>query len=181
VLYAQAQNREPKERESNMLNQNKEVHKQGDGFITALAFGGFLIIVGLIFAITPDLWQRITDFFNGFTTARFPFGSDTSSIVLPAPVDPAAHKVLYTALLQFDVAFGILQVAILGLRVWMHSKTSRIAETLGNAVFWLGAAVLVNIFLLTGTVSGWFEYWAALIVIVGVSFIARATVHFAKK
>ena len=79
------------------------------------------------------------------------------------------------------MAFGVLQVFILGLRVWVHSRTRRIAETLGHAVFWLGAAVLVNMFLITGTLSGWFEYWAALIILVGVSFIARAIVHFAKK
>jgi hypothetical protein len=175
------QNRETKDGRAKMVNENKEAHKQGDGLITALAFGSFLIIVGLIFAMTPDLWQRITNFFNSITTTSFHFGEPGSTISLVAPANPAAHKVLYTALMQFDIAFGILQVAIFGLRVWMHSKTSRIAETLGNAVFWLGAAVLVNVFLSTGTLSGWFEYWAALIVIVGFSLIARAIVHFAKK
>jgi hypothetical protein len=163
------------------LNQNHEAHRHGDGFITALAFGGFLIIVGLLFALTPDLWQKITEFFNSITTASFPFGGPTSTISLPAPENPETHKALYTALLQFDVAFGILQVIILGLRIRVHSKTSRISETLGNAVFWFGSAILVNVFLMTGTRSSWFEYWAALIIVVGVSLIARAFVHFAKK
>jgi hypothetical protein len=163
------------------LTQTHQEHRHGDGFITALAFGGFLIIVGLIFSLTPDLWQKITEFFNNLTKTSYPFGGPTSTISFPAPANPAAHQALYTALLQFDAAFGVLQVIILGLRIQMHSRTRRIAETLGNAVFWFGAAVLVNIFLLTGTLSGWFEYWAALIVIVGVSLIARAIVHFAKK
>jgi hypothetical protein len=162
------------------LNQNQEPHRH-DGFITAIAFGGFLIILGLIFSLTPDLWQKITDFFNSMSTATVPFGSSTSNLVLSAPSDPSAHNALYTAVIQFDVAFGILQVFILGLRIWAHSRTRRISETLGHAVFWLGAAVLVNMFLITGTLSGWFEYWAALIILVGVSFIARAIVHFAKK
>ena len=162
------------------MKQNHEEHRH-DGFITALAFGGFLIIVGLIFTLTPDLWQKIIDFFNSVTTTSFPFGGPTSTISLPAPADPAAHKALYTALLQFDVAFGVLQVIILGLRIRVHSRTRRIAETLGNAVFWFGAAILVNVFLLTGTLDGWFEYWAALIVVVGVSLIARAIVYFARK
>jgi len=164
-----------------MLKENRETHRYGDSFITALAFGGFLIIVGLIFALTPDLWQKITDFFNNMTTSTFPMGSSTSNIVLPSPLHPGEHKILYTALLQFDVAFGILQVVILGLRVWVHSKTSRIAETFGNAVFWLGAAVLVNVFLLTGTLGSWFEYWTTLIILVGVSLIARAIVHFVRR
>jgi hypothetical protein len=163
------------------LNQNHEARRYGDGFITALAFGGFLIIVGLIFASTPDLWQKINDFFNSITTVSYPFGGPTSTISLLAPANPADHQVLYTALMQFSIAFGVLQVIILGLRLWVHSKTSRIAETLGNAVFWFGATILVNFFLLTGTLSGWFEYWTALIIVVGVSLIARAFVYFAKK
>jgi hypothetical protein len=163
------------------LNQNHEEHRHGDGFITALAFGGFLILVGLLFVLTPDLWQKINDFFNSITTATVPLSNSASNISLPAPADPAAHKTLYTAVMQFDIAFGILQILIFGLRIWMHSRTRRIAETLGNAVFWLGAAVLVNVFLFTGTLSGWFEYWAALIIIVGISLIARAAVHFAKR
>jgi hypothetical protein len=170
-----------KGKEGNILNQNQEAHRHGDGFVTALAFGGFLVIVGLLFALTPDLWQKITDFFNSITTTAVPYGNSTSNIMLPAPADPAAHQILYNAVLQFDIAFGILQVLIFGLRIWVHSRTHRIAETLGNAVFWLGAAVLVNVFLLTGTLNGWFEYWAALIILVGVSLIARAIVHFIRR
>ena len=167
------------------LNQTQDSHirerKRGDGIITAIAFGGFLIIVGLLFALTPDLWQKITYFFDHIGTASFPYGGANSTISLPAPTDPATHKVLYTALLQFDIAFGILQVLILGIRISAHSRVGRISETLGNAVFWFGAAILVNVFLLTGTLSGWFQYWAALIVVVGVSLIARAFVYFAKR
>ena len=181
MLYAAGQNREIRGKESTTLNQNQEARRHGDGFITAVAFGGFLIILGLIFTLTPDLWQKITEFFNSITTTSFPFGGPGSSISLVAPANPAAHKMLYTALLQFDAAFGILQVIILGLRIWAHSKTRRIAETLGNAVFWFGSAILVNVFLLAGTLSGWFEFWAALIVLVGISLIARAIVHFAKR
>jgi hypothetical protein len=152
-----------------------------DGFITALAFGGFLIILGSVFALNPGLWQKATDFLNGITTATFSFGGANSNIALPAPLNPEDHIGLYNALIQFDVAFGVFQLLILALRVRVHSRINRIAETLGNAVFWLGAAVLVNIFLLTGTFSGWFEYWAALIALVGISLIARAIVHFAKR
>ncbi len=163
------------------MNRNREIHTRNDGIITAVAFGGFLIIVGLVFAMNSGLWQGITNFFNNITTRSFPVGNTTSNTMLPAPVNPAGHNALYNAVFQFDVAFGILQLLILGLRIWMRSRISRIAETLGNAVFWLGAAGLVNVFLLTGTLNGWFEYWTALIVVVGVSFVARATVYFLKR
>jgi hypothetical protein len=164
-------------------NQNAPIHEKrhDSGFITAVAFGGFLIIVGVLFASTPNLWQNITYFFGHITNYAFPSGSSSSQIILPAPSNPAAHNALYTALLQFDVAFGILQVFVLALRLWTRSTIRRISETLGNAVFWLGAAVLVNTFLLAGTLSGWFQYWAALIIVVGVSLVTRGLVYFAKK
>ncbi len=159
------------------MSQTKEGRSRRDGVITAVAFGGFLIIVGAIFALTPNLWQRINDFFGSITTTTVP----GSSIVLPAPDQAAAHKILYTAVLQFDVAFGVFQLLILALRVWMKSRIGRIAETLGNAVFWLGAALVTNTFLLEGTLRGWFNFWETLIVVVGFSLIARALVLFARR
>jgi hypothetical protein len=152
-----------------------------EGLITAVAVGGFLIIVGTIFALTPTLWQNITTFFDHITTRTIHFSNTASNIVLPSPSDPAAHNILYNALLQFDVAFGILEVIILAIRIRVGSRIRRIAETLGNAVFWLGAAFLVNSFLIPGTLTGWFDYWAALIVLVGISLVARAFVYFAKR
>ncbi len=167
------------------MNQNRTdrvYERHHDGLITALAFGGFLVIIGLVFALNPNLWNQITTFLNSITDKTVPFqGSSSSNIVLPAPENPAAHNALYSAIMQFDIGFGILQVIILALRLNRHSRLGRIAETVGNMVFWFGAAALVNIFLLTGTLSGWFEYWAALIVVVGVSVVARAIVYFTKR
>jgi hypothetical protein len=152
-----------------------------DGIITAIAFGGFLIIIGILFTLTPNLWQNITTFFDHLTTRTFPYGSPGSTISLLAPADTAAHHALYTSLLQFDVAFGALQIFIFALRIRARSRIRRIAETLGNTIFWLGAALLVNSFLLPGTLKGWFEFWGALIVLVGISLVARAFVYFAKR
>jgi len=160
---------------------NKSENRRGDGFITAVAVGGFLIVVGLVFALNPDLWQRIVNFFNDITTARFPFGGATSSIALPAPENPFAHIALYNAVFQFDMGFGVVQLLVLALRVWTRSRINRVAESLGDVIFWLGAALLVNIFLLKGTQDGWFEYWAALIIVVGISFIGRGLVYFVKR
>lgn len=151
-----------------------------DGLITAVAFGGFLIIVGLIFAITPDLSQKITTFFQDLTTQALPFNS-LSNITLPAPQNPAAYMDLYTAVMQFDIGIAVLELIILAMRLSLQSRTHRIAETVGNLVFWGAAAVLVNVFLQAGTLTGWFEYWASLIIVVGVSLVARAMVHFARR
>ena len=83
--------------------------------------------------------------------------------------------------MQFDIGIGVLQIIILALRLFYHSKTDKIAETVGNMIFWLGAAALVNTILQVGTLQSWFEYWGALIVIVGISFVARAAVYFVKR
>ncbi len=156
-------------------------HPTNEGLITAVAFGGFLITVGIIFVFNPSLPQWITDFFNNITIRPYPPGSSTSNFFLPAPANPSAHIDLYSALIQFNIGIGILQIIILALRIIFHSKTDKISETIGNLIFWFGAAILVSTFLQTGTLEGWFTYWGALIVLVGVTLIARAIVHFAKR
>ncbi len=151
-----------------------------EGVLTAVAFGGFLIILGLVFVITPDLPQQINSFFGDLTTRRLPF-NNLSNVMLPAPRDPSSHMGLYTAVMQFDIGIAALELLILALRLGLVSKTHRIAETIGNLVFWAGAAIIVNAFLLTGTLQGWFQYWAALIVVAGISLVARSLVHFARR
>lgn len=154
-----------------------------EGVITAIAAGGFFILIGLVFAITPDLPSKISAFFNSLTTVAFPYpeGSSTSTISLLAPINSAAHSGLYTAVMQFDIGFGILQAAILGIRLFVRSPRRKIAETLDHMIFWLGAAFLVNGFLLVGTTASWFQYWAALLILVGVGLIARAIVLVIKR
>jgi hypothetical protein len=150
-----------------------------EGLITALAIGGFLIILGLVFALTPDIPHQTNAFFSDLTTVTFPFGSAESTVSLLAPAHPAEHQAFYTAVMNFLLGVGILQIVILALRLYVKSRIRRIAETIGNLVFWLGAAVMANVFLLAGTQSGWFQFWSALIIFVGASLIARFFVHLA--
>jgi len=80
--------------------------------------------------------------------------------------------------MDFILGVGILQIVILPIRLWIKSSIRRIAETVGNLVFWVGGAVVANVFLLTGTLTGWFQFWAWLILLMGISLIARFIVHF---
>ena len=148
-----------------------------EGLITALAIGGFFIIIGLVFALTPGIPHKTDVFFSDLTTVTYPFGGATSTISLLAPAHPAEHAAFYTAVMNFLLGVGILQIIILVLRFYVKSPIRRIAETVGNLVFWLGAAVMANVFLLAGTLSGWFQFWSTLIVLVGASLIARFFVH----
>jgi len=152
-----------------------------EGLITALAIGGFFIILGSVFAFSPGIVSNTNAFFSDLTTVTFPFGNPGSTVSLLAPAHPAEHQVFYTAVTNFLIGVGVLQIVILALRLVVKSPIKRIAETIGNLVFWLGAAVIVNVFLLTGTLNGWFQFWSALIVLIGVSLIARFLVYLAKR
>jgi hypothetical protein len=67
------------------------------------------------------------------------------------------------------------------MRLIVHSPRRKIAETVDHLIFWFGAAVLVNTFLLVGTTAAWFEYWSSLIILIGVGVIARAIILIVKR
>ena len=150
-----------------------------EGLITALAVGGTFILVGLIVILTPNFTDKVGAFFGDFTFVYYPFGSGTISF--PAPENPTMHLSLFTSAMYFAVGIAILQIVILPLRLAFKSRLGRIAETVGNLVFWAGAAVVANVFLLAGTVEGWFQFWATLIILAGVSLIVRGIIQFAKR
>jgi hypothetical protein len=156
----------------------KHIHESHNGLISAIGFGGFLIIVALVFLWTPNLWQNIINFAQDITVRTVP---GTTNIVLPAPANPDVHQALYNALILFDAAIGALQVLLLLMRLAAHSTTHHVADKVADTVFWFGAAVLVQIFLLQGTLGSWFQYWTALIILFGITLIARAIVHFARR
>jgi hypothetical protein len=123
-----------------------------EGLITALAVGGFFIIIGLVLTLTPGITDKATTFFHDLTTVTRSLGSSTT-INLPAPAHHAEHLSFYTAVMNFLLGVGILQIVILALRLAVHSRVRRIAETVGNLIFWLGAAVAANVFLLAGRLA----------------------------
>ena len=147
-----------------------------EGLITAVAVGGFLIILAVAFGLAPGVPGKIIDFFNDLTGQTYPLGN--GQLVLPAPGNPAGHLEVYNAVFNFMLGIGILQVVILAMRLYAHSRPRKIAETVGNMTFWLGGAVMANMFLIPGTLSGWFAFWPALIIFIGLSLIAQAFVRF---
>jgi uncharacterized membrane protein YfcA len=150
-----------------------------EGLITALAVGGFFIILGFVIAFTPDIVHKTDVFFGDLTNVTYQVGSST--VNLPAPANPAAHIGFFTAVMNFLLGVGILQIAILALRFAVRSPIRRIGATVGNMVFWLGAAVVANVFLLAGTLAGWFQFWALLIILIGLSLLARFSIYLAKR
>ena len=149
-----------------------------EGIITAIAIGGVFILLGLVVILTPNFGAKFGDFVSDFTFMYYPFG--TGTISFPAPQNPAIHNDLFTAAMNFAIGIAILQIIILPMRLAFKSRLSRIAETVGNLVFWVGAALVANVYLLADTVEGWFQFWAYLIIFAGISLIVRGVVQFSK-
>ena len=163
---------------SENLSKPARPHRYHEGVISAVSVGAVFILIGLISVTTPDLWGKIVNFFNDFTTTQVP----GTGISLPAPAVPAAHAQLYVAVSQFSVGLVILEILLVAMRLFARSPTRRIAQEVGNLVFWLGVVYLINTFLNDATtLSIWFGFWAGVLVVLGLSLIARALVLLAKR
>ena len=164
----------------NALNPQALTDKKKESLFTAIYIGAIFIIIALVYYIhlSDNLWDSLVNFFTSLTLAPVP----ATGISLPAPANPSAYLNLYTAAFQFSLALGILEIVILMLRVGLHSPVTRKAETIENIVFWLGASYLVTTYLVNMTQSSeWFVFWAGIIMIFGLSLIARAFVLLAKR
>jgi hypothetical protein len=162
------------------MDTRSAAYKSQERMFSALSAGAFFIMLGLVYVINlpNSLWNAAFDFFGGFTSAQVP----GTGIYLPAPVNPASHTVLYGAVFQFCIGLGILQIIYLLLRLMMNSKINKTAETMGNLVYWFGSAYLVSTYLNSATTtSSWFVFWAGVLIILGLSFIARAFVLLVKR
>jgi hypothetical protein len=155
------------------LNETKKSASiMGENIITAISVGFVLVLLGTIFVITPNLFGEILDLFGDFELVDVP----NSDLILPGPASPSAFSVVYVAAAQFSFALGVFQIVILVLRFVFASPWRKRAETVGNLVFWLGAGFLIQTFLLDSTLdlTNWFSFWSAIIMLIGVSLIARA-------
>jgi len=155
-----------------------------EGLIVAVSTGLFFILVGVIFVINLNLWPKIRDFVNDFVITRVA----NTSIQLPAPASPATFTAVYSAVFQFALGIGILEILVLAMHLVNGSRIRRTAQTVGNMVFWFGAAyMLSNLADMKNTLPQsqqlgmWFQLWAAIIILIGVSMIARAAVLLAAK
>jgi Na+/H+-dicarboxylate symporter len=154
--------------------------RRAEGMFTAIYIGSIFIIIGLIYYnhLPTSLWVSIINFFSSLALAQVP----GTGIYLPAPITPAVHVELYGAAFQFCIALGIVEVTILVLRFLFNSPLKRMAETVENVVFWFGASYLVATYLNdTASINKWFVFWTGIIMIFGLSLIARAFVLLAAR
>lgn len=162
------------------VNTQTRTYKAKEGIYSAISIGAVLILIGIVYALAQpsSLWDSIITFFSNLTTRSVP----GTGISLPAPANPAAHAVLYTAAFQFCIGLGILQVILLVLRLAGRSSIGKTAETVGTLVYWFGAAYLITIYLSDApNITQWFMFWAGILIMLGLSFIARAFVLLTKR
>jgi len=151
-----------------------------ESILNAISVGTVFILLGVIYvlALPTSLWDRVVGFFGSFTTRPFP-GTGFS---LPVPVNPSGHAFFYNAVFQFALGIGLLQILVLALRFIWRSPVSRVAETTGNLVLWLGTSFIVATFLnASTTTSMWFAFWGAFLLIIGFSLLARAAIILLKR
>lgn len=153
------------------MSKRKEtkLHNQ-EGLFTAISIGFFLLLVGSLFVINSNLFGSIMDFFKDFKLVDVP----NTDIMFPAPEFPQLHLTVYQAARQFSIALAVFQVVILALRFFIPSSWEKRSETVGNFVYWGGTSFLIQLFLIETT--QWFTFWSTIIILIGVSLIARAVV-----
>jgi hypothetical protein len=159
----------------------KYAYRYRESLITAISAGFVLVLIGALFIMTPALFNRILDFFNDFDLVRVP----NTVLYWPAPARPLIHSVVYTAAERFSFALGVFQIVILALRFGARSPMNKKAETAGNLVFWLGFGYLIRTLLLETTrwarlgwtpMTVWFVFWAAVLMLLGLTLIIRAII-----
>jgi hypothetical protein len=160
------------------LNMQALTDKRREGLFSVVFIGLIFILVAVVYFInlSNNIWNSFVNFIGSFVLSQVP----GTAFSLPAPVYPTAYTVLYTAAFEFCLGMGILEIAILALRIVMHSPLSRKAETIENLVFWLGTGYLVITYLVNMTIrSEWFVFWAGIILIAGLALVARSFVLLA--
>jgi hypothetical protein len=143
--------------------------------LSAISAGFFLVLIGMLFVTMPGLFDNIVSFFEDFNTVEVP---NFQGVHLPAPRNPNSTDALaiYTAVVRFSLIWAVFLAAMLAARFILNSPRRSKADNVGDLVFWFGTAyVAQNLFLSTSVrLVEWFGFWAAIIVLIGVSLIARA-------
>jgi len=144
-----------------------ERRSEGWDRLSLASLGFFLILIGAILLVTPNYRNEFVSFFRDFHLVKV-----TPNVSLPAP--KSSHPIVYTAVMEFCIAYGLFQIAILVFRFVLRDPIDRKAGTASGIVFWLGAGYLLSM-LLTESI-GWFDFLAGLAIFIGLSIVIRGFV-----
>jgi len=148
-------------------------HKHRDGILSAISVGFFFILAGTIFLTTFNLLEKVTDFFQpqNWETILVP----NTQVNLPVPIAPSSYVTIYQAIGLFSLVWAFFEIAMLVIRILTGSPLRRKVDNVSDVAFWLGVYYLIGTRLTeTVTQSGWFAFWALIIMLIGVTFLVRA-------
>jgi len=159
--------------------------KHREAVIGGISAGFFFIIVGALFVVMPTLFDRIVAFFNDLDIVTIP----NLGIPWLAPVHPLSlsNQTVYLAAERFSFIWGVFQIVVLVLRLVLRSTVEKVSETVSNMVYWFGSGVFIRMFLLETVrfeavrdpLTRWFVFWAAIIMLFGVTLIIRGIIQAA--
>ncbi len=153
----------------------------------AISAGVFFVLIGALFVFIPGLYGAIflsrgyfSDFFIGNTINIVQ--APNLPISYPAPAHLSAHQLVYQAAFWFSLVWGLFQICVFIARLLVHSPIRKNGESLGNGVFWLISAYLIDAYLITyldsitnvsRSIMFVSSFWALIIAAVGLSLIGR--------
>lgn len=141
--------------------------RREDDFAGAISFGAFLILLAVLYLANPSLPNEAMAFVRDFRPVEI---SQNFWWLEPS----SNHPVLYSAAEQFCYLFGFVQVAILGLKIAKRSSIREKARSFSDIIFWLGASYGFG--MLSSGALAWIPFLGVLIVLIGISIVARSTV-----
>jgi hypothetical protein len=143
---------------------NEQNHNRLSRNLRTASFGLFLVLVGIFFILYP-LGEESRAFLADLRPALM-----FDHVYYPAPSSP--HPLFYHILRNFSITWGAWLGLFTIVQLAIKDRPRRVAHTLGDCVFWIGAAHLLDrIAALTLTFG---SFLALLIVVTGLSLIIRA-------
>lgn len=149
------------------MKQKNQPQRNKEGLFSAISAGFFLLLLGIIFVLNPNLFGETIDFLSDFSIVDVP-NTEISFLGIRAP---RSHLSVFEAGYQISIALAVFQIIILGLRFSFPSSWIKRSETIGNLVYWGINAYIIQLFLIENT--QWFVYWSIVIIIIGISLIFR--------
>ena len=141
-------------------------------FLGLANFGMFLLVVGFIFAVTPGLVDKFSNFFMDFTMEEI-----SPNIFLPLP--RSSHPVLYNALYQFSLIFAVLHLPILAGRYIVKDSIRRESDTISSVVFWFGITVIFYMLLVDSIQFR--SLYVLFFIVLGISLIVQGIGAFIER
>lgn len=145
--------------------------KEETGWIGVFNAGAFIMLLGATWAMNPDLGNEAIKFFKDFQLVKV-----SSSIMLPAPANN--HPILYRAVANLMLVYGLFQIVILGLRILFKDLFERKIETASGIVFLIALSLFLRM-LADATIS-WLGFLGGLLVCIGLSIIVSSSIRLLK-